>query len=27
LTEPAKAARPLNPDAADVLSDETRYSG
>lgn len=27
LTEPAKVARPLNPDAADVLSDETRYSG
>lgn len=27
LTEPARVARPLNPDAEDVLSDETRFSG
>lgn len=27
LTEPARAATPLNSDAEDVLADETRYSG
>ncbi|WP_439573006.1 monovalent cation:proton antiporter-2 (CPA2) family protein [Phreatobacter sp.] len=27
LVEPARAARPLNPEAQDVLTDETRYSG
>jgi glutathione-regulated potassium-efflux system protein KefB len=27
FVEPARAARPLNPEAEDVLNDETRYSG
>ncbi|QCI65729.1 monovalent cation:proton antiporter-2 (CPA2) family protein [Phreatobacter stygius] len=27
LVEPARRARPLNPEAEDVLSDETRFSG
>jgi hypothetical protein len=27
LTEPARKAQALNPEAEDVLADETRYSG
>ncbi len=27
LTEPKRKAKPLNPEAEDVLSDETRFSG